>query len=397
MNIAIGKFGGTITFDSNKWKSAIGGNRDAPLLYTLLANRHPNDTFYMIGKSDLRNIKPERKKELNIPKNIIDCFEGFKGNNKKPRLKEHTVYAFNKLKEKNIKLDYGILFLGPVSSASIEHFLTKPSGEYYIPWECFEMYVSNIVYILNKTNIPYCTITTDSRYTPFKEEDLVRRAEFTLSQYNILSHERHIKSETDFTRVYTDVNVTYNNMEKIYFLNRKKHDITKYNKDIDITIILNQGLNKALDRGPLLKEYIKDNNISIYGKWKKEYYEDNRFKGPKPFNELHDILEKTKYTLIIPINKGWVTSKFWEMIDYGIIPFLHPYYDLQHHIKCPEFLRINSPEEFYKKINMLNNNPDKYEILLSHLQDMLLDEYYNGDLLNNELNNAMKKLEKICK
>ena len=108
---------------------------------------------------------------------------------------------------------------------------------------------------------------------------------------------------------------------------------------------------------------------------------------------LSNYLKDVKYTFIIPIQKGWVTAKFWEMINYGIIPFMHPYYDQQKHIPCPDFLRVNSPEELLEKINYLEDNPEEYKKLLNELSLMLKDEYYDGTFINNLIIDGINKLK----
>jgi hypothetical protein len=60
MNIGIGKFGKSILFDSKKW-GAIGGDLDAPVMISLVAKRHPEHNFYLLGHSDFSRLKPEVK------------------------------------------------------------------------------------------------------------------------------------------------------------------------------------------------------------------------------------------------------------------------------------------------------------------------------------------------
>jgi len=144
-----------------------------------------------------------------------------------------------------------------------------------------------------------------------------------------------------------------------------------------------------------LKKYILDHveEVDIYGKWdERTIGDDVRFKGPKKFNDLQEMLPRVKYTFCIPIKKGWVTAKFWEMAHYGIIPFLHPTYDEQDNLKCPEFLRVKDSADLFKKIQFLEDNPDAYETLKGNIESMLKDEYYDGSYLNDL---AIKTLKEI--
>lgn len=389
-NIAVGKIGKSVKFDNSKW-SAIGGDNEAPTLFITIARKNPDLNFYMIGKSDLRLLKPDVKKGLNLPSNLIDVWEGFNS-----KVDNETTFVTNKLKKLNIKLDCGVFYNGPASYASIPNMLKKKgSDDFYSILDVFRKYVGPVAHYLNDSGIPYFTLGPDPRYIPTGARDLFNREQFVLSQYDTNVSIKHMPSQNEQELIETIIPVQYSGLEKVFYLGREKRDITTIPKNKKMLIVLNEGGNGGLKRGPLLKEYILDyiDDIEIYGKWSDEWYEDSRFKGPKDFMQLHSLLESVKYTFIIPIQKGWVTSKFWEMINFGIIPFMHPYYDQQHHIPCPDFIRVNSPEELKEKIDFLENNPNEYKKLLSELNDMLKEEYYNGDFVNEMVMSGIKKLK----
>ena len=389
-NIAIGKIGKSVKFNSKNWNGH-GGDNEAPMLFKLLAEKNPDINFYMLGKSDLRNLKPQIKDELNIPPNIIDLWEGFN-----TKIHNEITYPLEKLRKLGITLDCGVFYNGPASYASIPNCLKKQDGKFYSILDVFKKYVGPIVNALNELSIPYFTLGPDPRYIPIGAKDLINREKFVLSQYDTMETTKHIISYEDQRLLAPEIPVEYSGIEKVFYLGREKKDIKKIKKNKKMLIVLNEGGNGGLKRGPMLKEYILDNmeDIEIYGKWSDEWYEDSRFKGPKNFVDLHPLLENVKYTFIIPIQKGWVTSKFWEMINYGIIPFMHPFYDQQHHIPCPDFIRVNSPEELKEKIDFLENNPNEYKKLLCQLNEMLKDEYYNGDFINNTVMNGINRLMK---
>jgi hypothetical protein len=83
------------------------------------------------------------------------------------------------------------------------------------------------------------------------------------------------------------------------------------------------------------------------------------------------------------------------MVNYGIIPFMHPYYDDQKHIPCPDFIRVNSPQELHQKIDYLESNPSEYRKLLQQLNDMLKPEYYDGTFINKVIMNAVQKVKEM--
>ena len=105
-----------------------------------------------------------------------------------------------------------------------------------------------------------------------------------------------------------------------------------------------------------------------------------------PF-KIKFLLKEVKYTFIIPIEKGWTTSKIWEMIYYGIIPFMHPYYDSQKNLKVPDFIRIKNSKDLLEKINFLEENENEYLKLRKSLLNLISDKDYSGEnLINNIMN-----------
>ncbi len=108
------------------------------------------------------------------------------------------------------------------------------------------------------------------------------------------------------------------------------------------------------------------------------------------------MLPRVKYTFCIPIKKGWVTAKFWEMAHYGIIPFLHPTYDDQKHLDVPDFIRVKDSKDLFNKIKFLEENPKAYAELRDRLDEMLKEEYYDGSYMNNLLINGLYEIKIDC-
>jgi hypothetical protein len=112
--------------------------------------------------------------------------------------------------------------------------------------------------------------------------------------------------------------------------------------------------------------------------------------GPVPFEDLQrDVLPRLKYTVIIPIKRGWVTAKYWEMAHYGIVPFMHPEYDMQRHVPCPDYLRLNSPMDLAKRVRELNADEDKLGKVLAGVERTLLPKYYDGSHINKVVMSAV--------
>ena len=96
--------------------------------------------------------------------------------------------------------------------------------------------------------------------------------------------------------------------------------------------------------------------------------------------------------MVVSIKPGFVTCKPWEMINFGIIPFLHPTYDTNNLLQFPEWLHVKNAEDFKNKVNFLENNPDKYMQLREYLQEMLKPEFYDGTYMNNLIMNNVYEM-----
>lgn len=395
MNIAIGKLGRSINFDESK-ASAIGGDIDPPPLFKMLAELNPNINFYMVGKSDLTRFKEANKittlddlfgsSSFSFPSNIIDVWENF--NSKKH---DSLTWPIKFFEENKIKIDFGLIMSGPVSNINIPNKYPTKTDPTKIR-KIIEMqknYVAPIVNWLNHSNIKYVTLSPDPRYHTLGL-DFINQPLFDIGQYNDVIINKHFKSESnpDYEDLITHKYKTfYSGLETTFLIGREK--INSFEKIEKFNVVLNEGVN----RGPELKKYVLDHisDVSIYGKWDEKWYSDSRFKGPVKFKDLYEKMLKTKYTFIIPIKKGYVTSKFWEMIYLGIIPFMHPEYDEQFNIKCPDFIRVKSPEELHDKIEILENDPILYKKCFEDLSSMLKPELFSGEILNSKIMKVINK------
>ena len=82
------------------------------------------------------------------------------------------------------------------------------------------------------------------------------------------------------------------------------------------------------------------------------------------------------------------------MIYNGIIPFFHPTYDEQKHCKVPNYLRLQKPEDLYKKIDELENNPELYNKILNECLQCITDDDLSGVKLWNIIKENMPKINK---
>lgn len=386
MKIAIGKIGRSIQFNSNSW-GAIGGDNEAPVFYENLFNRNPNIDFYLIGVTDYSRLSEQDKARINKHGNVYDPWEKFKEWNKTYTGHERgdrITYMQQVIMPSLPKLDAGLFFAGPVATSNVFGKTPKvlEPDKLANPLMMQAKYAGPIVDYLNESNIKWAMILNDPRYYPSQINDLFNVPKIILSQYNDTLKAKRFTSYKDVTRIYIPIEAKYSKVETIFLIGKDRINPEKENKDIKFMVVCNEG---RPSRYGELKKYILDHidDVEIYGKWDKNILQsDKRFKGPRKFIELQKMLPNVKYTFCIPIKKGWVTSKFWEMAHYGIIPFLHPDYDTQNNLNVHNFFRVKNEKDLYDKIELLETNPEIYNTVRSLLNSMIKDEYYTGEEMN---------------
>jgi hypothetical protein len=391
LNIAIGKIGKSIKFNRKSW-GVIGGDNEAPEFFEMLAKKNPQNTYYVVGRTDLHRIK---NNDQDIP-NLISIWGDFDS-----KTMDAKTYPLEYFEKNNIKIDKGIFLSGPTQGSLGILYKTNDlkKGKKVIGKALMMAtnYVAPIAYYLNETKIPWIMINNDPRYLKLAK-DWFNPPKKILSQYNTKIAHKMANLEDQLKTIYVQLDVQYAEMEKICLLdlaNKKMNPKITSERTKTFGIILNEGGNGVPSRYPELKKYVLDyiDDVEVYGQWKhKEAEKDSRFKGSMPFHDMPEYLNEIKYTFIIPIQKGWVTAKIWEMISNGVIPFLHPNYDDQNHIDVPDFLRIKNPEDLHNKIEKLEANPDIASKLQKGLLEKITQSDINGDNLNNIIDEALNKL-----
>lgn len=357
MNYLVGKIGKGIVFNPDNW-SAIGGDMDAPTLFTELAKTYPEHNFYIISSAmDYKNTIP------NLLPLYID---------KSPKF---TPIDYLNDKLKDVRIDGILLMTGPTSVINIPNtfYTIETVDTTKVIYKCldvFKIYAGQIYKFLNDSKLPWLMIANDPRYIK-QGRDLLNPPVKCLSQFDEDVYYDKCNSYEDQHRTKHCIKCEYSGIEKLFLLT---NEIVNKPKTVKFGIILNDGKTNNKTRYDELKKYILDyfEDIEIYGKWTDERtLNDKRFKGPKNFTELRPYIQSVKYTFIISIKKGWVTSKYIEMISQGCIPFFHPEYDTQKHCDVPDFLRVKSPKELRDKIDLLESDNKMYEDLLTDCQNRL--------------------------
>lgn len=403
------KLGKAIKFNENSW-NAIGGDCEPKQLICAIAQRNPSVEYWLLSPNDLGKVRSKEKPKAaplfgppaesisNVPSNIKE----FHSTMNERKSTEETIE-----KIKALNLDFVFFYTGPASTVNIENFINKVDGSGTVKsLDFFRYYAAPIIKSLNEMpKTPIVGLLVDNRFVlAAKDYHAHNRPTYYLAQNNFELDEEYFSNPP--TREVAKIHSTfeYSGIETVFLLDKKRYDIDKLfgmKQTNSFMMLQNQGKGSGgMDRWDPVKQYIVENGVDtdIYGKWDDELVEKypNYFKGEMRIESLSDELLKTKYTFCIPIKEGMVTSKYAEMLHYGIIPFLHPSYDTQFNV-FPDghFIRCKSPADLKKKIDFLNENPDQYQKLFYSLQEKYLkDSYYTGEHVDNKIWEAYERVTK---
>mgnify|MGYP006952861691 FL=1 len=402
------KLGKAIKFNENSW-GAIGGDCEPKQLINSIAKRNPNVEYWILSPNDLDRVRTKEKPavqslfgdpvvaKLAAEPNIHEFHS--KMDNRKSA--DETVKFI-----KELDLDFIFFYTGPSSTVNIPNYINKKDGNGQVKsLDFFKYYAAPIIQAMNELDkkVPIVGLLVDNRYVlACKDWGINNRPTYYLAQNNFTKEEQYfyqppLRDIKTITSTYE-----YSGIETVFLLDKTRYntdELFEMKKTDSFMMLQNQGKGTGgMDRWDPVKDYIVKNDIEtdIYGKWDDELKEayPQWFKGEKRIESMTDELLNTKYTFCVPIKEGMVTSKYAEMLHYGIIPFLHPSYDTEFNV-FPDghFIRCKSPEDLKKKVDFLNANPEHYKKLFYNLQEKYLkDSYYTGEHVDNKIWEAYNKI-----
>lgn len=394
LNIVFGKIGKSLSFRQGKW-GMVGGDHEAPSLLSMLAQMNPNLNFYIISKSDWKDLTPAEKVLHNINGNIFDVWEKW---NTKDGF-DCTKWPLHVLKD--IKIDFGIIVSGPTGFSTIPNaMMTLDNDRVAKPSMMSERYVGPITRFLNESKIKYMEIGEDPRYFPIVARDLFNRPEYICGTRALENHRSVEIIDGYFGKVKEICPPIRNYYVSHMFMAMEPAEkrMTEPGIRKNLISVYSNGLRNqgGMQKFPAIKSYVLDqfSDAIIFGEWPEDTPEITSYLNriiATPMIQLIDQMYDTKYAFMIPIQSGWPTSKFYKHLLFGIIPFFHPtcntdYYGYQ----LPEFLRVKSAADLKEKINFLENNPAAYLDLWKKCQALLIDAYFDGSFFNQIITEEIK-------
>ncbi len=396
-NVVIGKVGKSVKIKGIKIET--GGGADL-ILYSAMARMCPEYNFYFIGPNELHKCSQEDYDRLFPNHNVFTAW----GSEAKKDFNYQSIVDY--FTNNNIKVDFGLVFVGMCSNINIQGFLKKADGNFYSPLICFKNYTAPIIYTLNHLGCPVYTLAEDARYITINAKDFYNRERIIFTQINDTFETTvpHIQSETDWTMKKTKHKAIFSHLEKLMLMGLEENWKDRINIDAKLNskeepvIVLSNGCGTGKincpgnnsSRLPTYKKYVIDNfkgtkfeNTKIYGVWDSEIYDQYPSIQNKLIINLGKEIDGAKYTLVYSQAPGFVTFKPWEAITLGLIPFIHPEYDCYHLLDLPEYLYLKDEKDFLNKINELENDPQKYRDLMNECLEAIKPEYCDGSLLVN--------------
>lgn len=410
LRIAVFPIGSIVKFKKEHLKRNDGSVEYYKTIWSLTHNANV-DQVIILQKSDWDKLTDEEKADVDPRGVIFDVYShyGLKTANPKDKTDLVEIDKYKNMMEamKDFPVpDFGVGFLAQgFANVNIPLFLPKkkdPTGKNMVLSMTLR-YSAPVVHYLNTTKMPYFVIATDPRYVShkIKRRDVANRPLEFISQFNETCAFTSIcKYESDAEETATNIPISYTGIERINLVCEQVIS-PETERPIKFAISAMQssyGENATKDyRFDELKKWVLDQPDSldyhIYGKWIEFFTKDRpQFKGLLSHYEIDDTFAKTRYTLVIPIRANWVTGKYVEMLRVGCLPFFHPHYDTQYStIAKDHFLRVSGPQDMYKKIQQLEENPALRIKMVKELQMKFLLGVRKGDFFANILDEKLKK------
>jgi hypothetical protein len=437
--IGYGKLGRSMPLSLDKCGN-LGGDVEMAAVVSRLAQRHPDDTFVLIGRNT-----GEDPQSVGLPGNVVNPWaRGKSGWGWKDQLSEVTdrlelrgatltserqlalARSFDNITGPTFDmLDGFIMWVGqhgtsntPIPKVTDVHTLTKPQD--WCAWYSgFMLRGINRWREVNPWNREEISLNADAR-NRHKMRDLkwpLRHG--ILTQFNFehkLKHERYgdprlvdqlggwrwqdYASDIGQNTWHSTVRNVYSRLEiNGLYPGTPFGDLISFNDDWDrpgdFGLFINEaraiGISPFMTRRHIMKSWVLPFDPHfIHGTWSAESkVEFNRDIKPAAWDQYYPKLHSVRCTLTTPSSgSGWATAKPWEAFAAGTVCFFHPQYDTQDNILADappdlrSYLRVRTPEELQKRIKFLSSREGRtdWEWLIkaqrTHFDYALRDEYY---------------------
>lgn len=210
---------------------------------------------------------------------------------------------------------------------------------------------------LKSSKTPYIYFWTDAR----PEYRIWEAPQFIKEPHNVLSQEP----------------TYYAHLEKLICYHNPP--IRKNNREKDVVVVMNDTAAKRSTKMLNILKWVSDfHKVDVIGNWKKDC---PYLKTSLNDNEVLDYISDYKYSIIIAKDPTWITQKFYEMAIAGVVTFYGDFdsYNLVLGEDSP--LRFKDEYDLEEKISKFKSDNKLYERHLEDTQDLIKNEYINGDFM----------------
>lgn len=333
MNILLGKIGQKIIFNRKSKecdRSNTNGNVGTYLLFELLIENNKEDTFFVASENDLGTFEK-------LPyENVVDA----------------SGMHWGEL-EYRADIDVMIVLTGLTQYEKNDRFIN----------------------IINNLSAKFMLLSDDPRCLDSVSEDerIRRKPDIVISQFD---------GEYNFKG--TNYYVRYEPIERASCY---KFVPSKKDKDIDVVIVSNTSGEKY-NRVKIVSELINGmTGLSIYGRLSAEEREslgEGNCKGEVKYTEMQEILGRSYSTLVVPIKKGWVTSKYVESLMNGVLPIFYEDYNTAL-LEAEDLIVVRDNEDFAEAIENVRKDKERTRKLVDEWFKLMIEPYVSGKRLSNIL------------
>ena len=414
------KLGRSWNLDPGNW-SAVGGDVDVWRTLDLLARRHPDCEFVLIGRNS-----GEDPQEVGLPPNVTQFWTKERRDELRTRVKEANQREHNIDRLDDIvtgldemtmdtwrSLDQVIVWAGQHGTSNSRILVTKDNDTYTNPQDSFVLYGSYIVRGItvwrepdpvNREEIWLCPdprnyvkcrdLRWPLRHPVISQYEQTRDQKFDRYVHGEPEHEAFPLKRIENEHIWVArTTYTYDRLEMTAV---PAPDEIPWSLQNEITashpfgMVINENRkNVSNDRLSIMQEWVMPYfpDAPVFGKWTADSLEKlGRDDISVIANEkIFETMGDWRCTFTTPASGSmWATAKPWEAFLAGTICFFHPKYDAQGHIiptseqlntwervsemdelifQLGQWLRVDTPEELATRVRHLAENDDAYRWL----------------------------------
>lgn len=131
----------------------------------------------------------------------------------------------------------------------------------------------------------------------------------------------------------------------------------------------------------IIQSLINNTNYKVYGRLNKNKKYSSNFKGEVDYKAAQHYLASSYFTLIVPVEKNVVTTKYIEALLNNTIPLFYKDYNTRI-LKIPRRLIIRTKKDIDKFTADVNNHNFNFNLYLKKLQKKLIMPFFDGHKLN---------------